>query len=199
MKWLLLVLVVAWLLMRSKGSSEPKVAGDKPTKKPVAESLQDAAKRIALENDIPPCWLQATAELESSWRPSVTGDDGRSIGLVQVNYAAQINLLREMGYSDLGPNGEILGTREPKKEDLLDPIYSLQVGARILKDLKTRALKMLAKKSNKANLGQIVRSAYKGPAKVWTALEMGVDVRTVYPETIARWDKAIGKYQCSVA
>lgn len=47
-------------------------------------SVQVGAVVGGLIGDVHPAWLVATAFVESSFRPAVTGDNGRSIGLCQV-------------------------------------------------------------------------------------------------------------------
>ena len=78
--------------------------------------LQDIARVAAIDNGLPVGLVEALIYCESSWRVDAVGDDGKSIGLMQINAVAH-NLPREK---------------------LFDPVYNVEFGCKLLKSLCTR-------------------------------------------------------------
>lgn len=83
--------------------------------------VEDLARRTVQTYDLKADWrdLVTTAAIESSWRPHVVGDDGRSIGLMQTQLATA---------QDLASKGYVAhGT--PDADDLRNPAVSMYFGA----------------------------------------------------------------------
>ena len=78
--------------------------------------LQDIARVGAIENGLPIELVEALIYCESSWRVDAVGDDGKSIGLMQINAVAH----------DL------------PREKLFDPVYNVEFGCKLLKEFCTR-------------------------------------------------------------
>ncbi len=72
--------------------------------------LESLAEAAALKHGLPPLLVFILIERESSWRWWITGDDGRSIGLMQINASAH----------GLDP------------ASLFDPAYNVEVGCAFL-------------------------------------------------------------------
>ncbi len=77
---------------------------------PIAETLPEMSDRIAIENGIPTSTLRNLVNSESGWNPDWISDTG-DVGLVQIN----------------------IDTWHVKREDALDPQYSLEFAARKIK------------------------------------------------------------------
>ncbi len=78
--------------------------------------LEDIAEIAARTHGLPVPLVFSLIQHESSWRPDVAGDDGRSIGLMQINAVAH-------GLS---------------RASLYDPVYNVEYGCAFLRLLCTR-------------------------------------------------------------
>lgn len=76
-----------------------------------------------------PRLLVAVAWVESTWRPWVIGDDGRSIGLMQVMHTTAVDLAANFGFTAYGSH--------PSRDELLTPEICLYYGASYLSWLGT--------------------------------------------------------------
>lgn len=132
------------------------------------------ARKWGRKRGIPSAWILATMFVESGrdackagdWvRPAVGPPYPRSLGLMQVNTSAHMADLERLGF---------------ERWDMFDPDDNVAVGSWVLAKRYRQILGALGGRKPPAPMGVLVQLAYKGPAKVLSALKRGEDPRYVY-------------------
>jgi soluble lytic murein transglycosylase-like protein len=139
-----------------------------------------SAARWAKARGLPLEWVLATIIVESRGNPRAVGDDGRSIGLMQVNAAAHASELAAEGAS---------------RDALFDPNTNIAWGTRYLRQFRDDVKAAAAGRSLPAALDVLVRLAYKGPAPVTSALRHGANPLALSwaPGAVANWQAAMAR------
>lgn len=96
-----------------------------------ASASPNDADRIARQYNIDPVLLKAVCETESSWRPHVTGDNGQSIGLCQLNPETALRLFPKHWHGKLSYAQRVAAMRKL----LFDPNANMAIAAIYLKYL----------------------------------------------------------------
>ena len=134
-----------------------------------------SAARWAKSRGLPLDWVLATILVESGGNPRATGDEGgRSVGLMQVNSVAHAAELKAAGLS---------------RESLFDPETNIQWGTLYMRAFRDDVQRAGAGRPLPADLGELMRLSYKGPAAVLSALRQGKNPLAFSwaPDAIANW------------
>ncbi len=142
-------------------------------------TIQSAAT-WARRRKLPLEWVLATILVESRGNPAITGDDGRSIGLMQVNASAHASELAAAGVS---------------RKQLFEPDRNIEWGTLYLAKFKADVLRALGGRSPPIPLDQIVRLSYKGPSPVLQMLKRGGNPAALSwaPEALANWRREMAR------
>lgn len=96
-------------------------------------------------------WVLTTIKVESGGDPNLPGDQGRSIGLMQINTAPDAN----------GPLIKSLGLTP---QDLFDPNTNIMVGTLLMRKAYDGVIAALGGRRPPADIGLLTRLAYWSPA-----------------------------------
>jgi len=119
--------------------------------KGISSTVAALAAKWAKARGLPLLWVLTTIKVESGGNPNITGDQGRSIGLMQINTAPDAN----------GPLVKSLGLT-PK--DLFDPNTNIMVGTLLMRKAYDGVIAALGGRRPPADLGLLTRLAYWSPA-----------------------------------
>ncbi len=147
------------------------------------QSASKWAKKRGLQLD----WVLATILVESGGNARAAGDaDGRSAGLMQVNTVAHAAEMRAAGVS---------------RAQMFDPETNIEWGTKYLRQFRDET-QAAAVHGLPADLGELTRLAYKGPATVYGVLRRGGNPLTELswaPEAISRWRQAVARVRGAAA
>jgi hypothetical protein len=174
-----LVLVGLSLLAAAAGAGTPPP--------PVSrKDIRALAAYWADQRKLPFLWVLATIFAESNGKAGEVGDQGVSIGLMQVNTRAHAARLAKLGIT---------------REKLFDPYTNIMMGTEILADV-TNMVRQAYQKAGQdpppANWDQVVRQAYRGPKRILAAIAAGTDPLAVFSDTpisLKRWAEAKARAQ----
>ena len=127
---------------------------------PLTASMVASAIKWAGVYGVPASWVVATAIVESNGNPNAVGDQGRSLGLMQINYGANASLLTTLGV---------------QPGQLYDPDTNIHVGTAILRSAYDSVSSWLGGRTPPQPIDVLTRLAYRGPALVKNALAAGTD------------------------
>jgi hypothetical protein len=163
----LLVLIIrgAWLATGARGVAVSPPANRPPTGPPYVASgplpkgltpqFVAIANKYAALRQLPLAWVLATILNESSGNPGAVGDQGRSIGLMQVNADAHASRLAGQGLT---------------KDSLFDPEINIRIGTEIMAEFYKSLMTALAGRQPPADIGVLLRLMYRGPSLVLKAI-----------------------------
>lgn len=161
------IVVLTCLTKEEKPVTEPTEATQEPTEAvelvtyydvPLSEDLQDHIFRLCEEYEIDPAIVIAICFRESSYRPTVMGDNGNSYGLMQIQLRFFHDRMAKLGCTDL-----------------LDPYQNVTVGIDFLAELLERYDGDIAKALTAYN-----RGSYGGTVTqyAWKVLETAEELRS---------------------
>ena len=133
------------------------------------------AKKWARVRGIPVEWILATISLESGGKSCLVGDQGRSLGLMQVNTVAHAGLIKEMSLT---------------KSSMYLPNTNIAVGSHILRE-RWELVHAATGGVSPVPMGTLVALAYWGPGPTIGAIRAGTDPRHQNPRRVERWDAAL--------
>jgi hypothetical protein len=125
---------------------------------PLTAEMVASAIKWGAYYGIPPSWITATMIVESRGNPNAVGDQGRSRGLMQINYGANVRLLEQLGVTP---------------DQLFIPDVNIRVGTKFMRDAYDRILQVLAGRQPPIPIDIMLRLYYRGPALVLNALKAG--------------------------
>jgi hypothetical protein len=171
--WLFVGLFAAVL-----GSQASKAKGDtmpKKTKIPLKEEILRSARKWAEARNLPLEWVLATIMLESSGKPNVVGDSGKSYGLMQIHVPAHGPRLAKHGITDFA--------------QLFDVDTNIKIGTEIMRDFLDIIVKLKAAKKWPNDLPEedLIRVAFKGGKGAVTAVLSGSEPYKNFREKQAIW------------
>lgn len=137
-------------------------------------SYVQLADKWGKRRGIPLEWVLTTILVESRGRPGSVGDDGKSVGLMQVNTVAHPEIARA-GVS---------------REQMFNPATNIEWGTRYLREFRDKVLEALGGRKPPIPLDYIVRLAYKGPTPVYGVLQRGGNPATALswaPDALRNW------------
>lgn len=97
-------------------------------------ALEHRADLAAEKYGVPPALIKAVCRIESAWQPSAIGDDGRSIGLCQIQIDTGLALYGKLWRQD---ESEVERRAEMKK-NLLNPSINISLAAILLRKYMDR-------------------------------------------------------------
>jgi soluble lytic murein transglycosylase-like protein len=124
----------------------------------VSGPIVASAARWGAYYGIPWQWIVATIIVESRGNPAAVGDQGRSRGLMQINYGANTALLQQLGVTP---------------DQLFDPDTNVRVGTAFMRAAYDRILKALSGRQPPIPVDVLLRLYYRGPSLVLSALAAG--------------------------
>jgi soluble lytic murein transglycosylase-like protein len=142
-------------------------------------SYVQSARKWSTWYRVPFEWVLATILVESNGKPHVTGDDGKSVGLMQVNVVANAKDLAAAGVTP---------------SQMFDPDTNIRFGTMYLRQFTDAVKQALGGRTPPVPLSWIVRLYYKGPKYVLDVLHRGGNPATALswaPEALRRWNAAI--------
>jgi len=145
--------------------------------------VQSAAK-WAKRRGVPLDWVLTTILVESGGNPHAIGDDGRSIGLMQINVTAQATEMRAKGVT---------------REQMFEPDTNIEWGTKYLVKFRDE-VRAAAVHGLPAALDELTRLAYKGPTPVKSVLRRGGNPLTELSwaqEAISRWRQAMARVRAA--
>lgn len=177
-------------VLASPSKAASALARCRKTRGKKARISMEEARALALKwgqiRGIPASWILAAMAVESEFNPCTVGDQGRSLGLMQINTGAhgpeliKAGLIKQYG-------------------DLFDPDTNVSVGSYILALRHQQALTALGKKTLRVPIGVAVLLAHKGPRDVMAALRRGTSLVDVYgPAVYAQRSGALEKAEALV-
>jgi hypothetical protein len=137
-------------------------------------SYVQLADKWGKRRGIPFEWVLTTILVESRGRPGSVGDDGKSIGLMQVNTVAHAAELATAGVT---------------RERMFQPATNIEWGTKYLREFRDKVLEALGGRKPPIPLDYIVRLAYKGPTPVYGVLQRGGNPAELSwaPEALRNW------------
>lgn len=153
------------------------VGGERRCTKRMTPEIVALAKKWAARRGLPAEWVLATIKLESGGKSCLVGDQGRSVGLMQVNAVAHEKLLEGLGLS---------------RGDLFRPEANIAAGTAVLRREWERVHAATGGRSD-VPMGTLVALAYWGPGPTLKALQAGRDPREENPRRVARWNAALSE------
>ena len=160
----------------------------------ITPAIYSLALKWAQARGLPAAWVLATILAESSGRTQAEGDctkDGiqlaecRSVGLMQVNWAAHGPRLQQLGIA-------------ASRDALFSPAANIEAGTLLLREAYNAVKSALAVRASSVPLDMLVRYAYTGPALAVSAINRGVDPADVYKNSarlMATWNRALTRAQ----
>lgn len=151
------------------------VAGERHCTKRITPEIVRLAKKWADRRGLPVEWVVATIKIESGGKSCLVGDQGRSVGLMQVNAEAHGGLLKSMGLS---------------RSSLFRPEANIAVGSALLRQ-RWQEVHAATEGRSEVPMATLVALAYWGPGPTLRALRAGRDPRDENPRRVARWNAAL--------
>lgn len=135
------------------------------------------ADKWAKRRGLPLDWVLATILVESGGKPGSVGDDGKSIGLMQINVVTSDHA-RELAAAGV------------TRAQMFQPATNIEWGTKYMREFRDKVLIALGRRTPPIPLDYIVRLAYKGPAPVYSVLRRGGNPATELswaPDALRNW------------
>ena len=152
---------------------------------PLTRDMVASALKWGRVYDIPASWITATMIVESGGNPRTVGDQGRSIGLMQVNAGANTATLQALGVD---------------ASQLYDIDTNIRVGTALMRKFLNSLLAALGGRTPPLPLDVLLRLYYRGPALVTSAIKAGKNPIQVFDEagfqgtaSASNWRAALSK------
>lgn len=120
-----------------------------PSVTKLTTEIKASAKKWAAARNLPLDWVLATILIESGGNAGITGDGGKSYGLMQINTAVHTARLAKHGYTP---------------QDMFVVDRNIELGTEIMAEFRQGLKKLLAAKSWPGSYEErdLIRIAYKG-------------------------------------